>query len=75
MLPPKSCEILPTSAGPAAAPRSPARARKANRAVPPFGSFDEEILMEPGHMMPTEKPHSIQPARPIAGKEAKAASR
>ena len=59
------CVIFPTSPGPNAPPRSPAIASKANMAVPPFGSLSEHILIVPGHIMPTEKPHIIQPISPI----------
>ena len=44
-------------------------------AVPPFGHFREAMLIVPGHMMPTEKPHSAHPASPTAGKSAKDAVR
>lgn len=39
-------------------PRSPAMASRANMAVPPMGIVPEVMLMVPGHMIPTEKPHS-----------------
>ena len=38
-LPPTASAILPTIAGLTVAPKSPANARKANIAVPPFGHF------------------------------------
>ena len=57
----------PTTPGPLAQPKSPARAKKANIAVPPVGNAFEEMLIVPGHMIPTEKPHTIQPASPMIG--------
>lgn len=48
---------------PECAPRSPAIASRANMAVPPLGSRPEHMLMVPGHIMPTENPHTIQPIR------------
>ena len=62
--PPTASAIVPTMEGPMAAPRSPAKARKANIAVPPFGHFCAEMLIVPGHMIPTAKPQSAQPTRP-----------
>ena len=59
--------ILPTSAGPNAPPKSPAVARNANMAVPPPGSRLEQMLMEPGHIIPTENPHIMQPISPRRG--------
>ena len=59
--------IFPTIAGPSAPPRSPAMARSANIAVPPVGIFPEQMLIEPGHMIPTENPHIMQPRSPITG--------
>ena len=44
-------------------------------AVPPLGHFWEEMLMEPGHMMPTARPQRAQPARPSTGEADRAASR
>lgn len=67
-LPPAILEMLPTIAGPTVAPKSPAKARKANIAVPPLGHFWDEMLIVPGHIMPTEKPQRAQPASPIIGK-------
>ena len=67
-LPPATSETLPTIVGPAAAPKSPAKAKKANIAVPPLGHFCEDILIEPGHMIPTAKPQSAQPASPRMGR-------
>ena len=74
-LPPAISEILPTIVGLAVAPRSPAKAKNANIAVPPFGHFCEDRLIEPGHIMPTAKPQSAQPVRPRIGKAAKDASK
>lgn len=54
--------ISPTIVGPLIQPKSPARARKANRAVPPFGKYSLAILKEPGHITPTENPQIPQPA-------------
>ena len=39
------------------------------------GKVFEEILIVPGHMIPTENPHAIQPISPIIGLDDKAASR
>ena len=64
-LPPTASAILPTMAGLTVAPKSPANARKANMAVPPLGHFCEEILIVPGHIIPTDNPQSAQPTRPI----------
>ena len=66
---PVFCVTRPTIAGPILPPRSPAMASSANMAVPPRGNLCEEILMVPGHMMPTEKPHAIQPTSPVNGEE------
>ena len=55
-LPPANSEMLPTIVGLTVAPRSPANAKNANIAVPPLGHFREEILIEPGHIIPTAKP-------------------
>ena len=64
-LPPTASAIPPTIVGPTAAPRSPANAKKANIAVPPLGHFCEEILIVPGHIIPTDNPQRAQPIRPI----------
>ena len=45
--------IPPTIAGLTIAPKSPAKARKANIAVPPFGHFCEEMLIVPGQIIST----------------------
>ncbi len=68
-LPPLILETLPTIAGLTVAPKSPAKAKNANMAVPPLGHFLEEMLIDPGHIIPTEIPQSAQPASPIIGKE------
>ena len=70
-----ACVTSQTMPGPTAPPRSPAIARKANIAVPPSGIFLEAILIVPGHMMPTEKPHKLHPTRFKNGSGASAASR
>ena len=67
MLPPNKSATLPTIAGPIPPPRSPAIAKSANIAVPPVGNALEEMLIVPGHMIPTENPHTIHPASPIIG--------
>lgn len=73
--PPNKSEIPPTIAGLTVAPRSPAKAKNANIAVPPLGHFCEEILIVPGHIIPTEMPHSAHPANPIIGISDKEAMR
>ena len=70
-LPPTVLETLPTIAGLTVAPKSPAKAKNANIAVPPFGHFCDEMLIDPGHIIPTEIPQNAQPASPIIGKEDK----
>lgn len=67
--------IRPTIPGPILPPKSPAMARRENIAVPPFGKVFEEILIVPGHIIPTENPHTIQPISPIVGLDDKAARR
>ncbi len=68
-LPPASSETFPTIAGLAIPPKSPAKAKNANIAVPPFGQFLVDMLIEPGHIIPTEKPQTAQPIRPKIGKD------
>ena len=68
-------EKRPTIDGPIVAPRSPAKAKNANMAVPPAGHLCAEILIVPGHMIPTEIPHNAQPANPMIGVEDKEASK
>ena len=67
--------IRPTIPGPILPPKSPAMARRENIAVPPFEKVFEEILIVPGHIIPTENPHTIQPISPIVGLDDKAARR
>ena len=55
--------IRPTIPGPILPPKSPAMARRENIAVPPFGNVFEEILIVPGHIIPTENPQTAQPTR------------
>ena len=73
--PPAISERLPTIAGLTIAPVSPANAKNANIAVPPLGHFCEDMLIDPGHIIPTAKPHSAQPARPRIGVADKDANR
>ena len=61
------CVIYPIMYGPIEPPISPAIASSANIDVPPRGIFTEVMLIVPGHIMPTEKPQSMQPIRPRAG--------
>ena len=74
-LPPATSEILPTMVGLTAAPKSPARAKNANIAVPPLGKFCDDMHMEPGHIIPTANPQNAQPASPRTGNEDKDASK
>ena len=67
--------MLPTIVGLTVAPKSPAKAKNANIAVPPLGHFCDEILIVPGHIIPTETPQSAQPANPIIGIDDKDAVR
>lgn len=69
------CVITPITTGPTDAPRSPPMASSANSPVPPSGISPAAILMEPGHMMPTEKPHKMQPISPKTGAVDSAAKR
>ena len=73
--PPTESAIPPTIAGLTVAPRSPARAKKANIAVPPLGHFCDEILIVPGHIIPTANPQRAQPIRPIIETGDRAASK
>ena len=68
-------DILPIIAGPIAPPKSPASARSANIAVPPVGSICDDILIEPGHIIPTENPHNAHPINPTHGIFASPATR
>ena len=74
-LPPTKSAIPPAIAGLTVAPKSPANAKNANIAVPPFGHFCEEMLMVPGHIIPTDKPQSAQPTRPSIEMGDRAANR
>lgn len=66
---PQALETNPARVGPPEQPRSPARASKANMAVPPRGIRAEALLKVPGQRIPTEKPHSPQPTRPRTGRD------
>ena len=68
-------DTKPTRLGPALHPRSPPSASSANIAVPPVGNLSDEILMVPGHIIPTEKPQTIQPIKPAIGFDETEASR
>ena len=72
---PVFCVTNPITNGPMEPPISPAMARSANSAVPPSGILEDEILMVPGHIIPTEKPHTTQPIRFKRGYGARAAAR
>ncbi len=74
-LSPARWETVPTRLGPNAPPKSPAMARKANSAVPPWGRRGEVMLIVPGHMMPTENPQKMQPINPRTGLEDRDANR
>ena len=60
-------EIYPTSVGPPEHPRSPARASRANSAVPPFLMEAAPLLKLPGHIIPTDNPQMPQPKRDRSG--------
>ena len=64
--PPKNPEIVPTSVGPLAQPRSPAKANSANIAVLP-GSVLAARLNVPGQNRPTDNPHRPHPISESAG--------
>lgn len=66
-LPPAALETSPARVGPPPHPRSPARASRANIAVPPPRIVADALLNVPGHIIPTENPHTAQPIRFIAG--------
>ena len=74
-LSPKALAANPTTVGPLLHPKSPARARRAKRAVPPRGIEALAILKLPGHMMPTDRPQSPQPSRLSQGIGERAVSR
>ena len=61
-LPSNASAARPTSVGPLVQPKSPARAKSANIAVPPLGSSEDAMLNEPGQRIPTDRPHIPQPA-------------
>src|SRR5699024_180890 len=71
----KASEMFPTKAGPVAQPKSPARAKRANMAVPPRGIRLEARLKVPGHIMPTEKPHRLHATSASTGLGDRDASR
>ena len=75
ILSPALCVTRPTIPGPMLPPRSPAIASKANIAVPPAGNLSDEILIVPGHIIPTEKPQIIHPIKPVIGFDETEASR
>ncbi len=64
---PNRPDTNPTSVGPPEQPRSPASARNANIAVPPCLNTAADLLNVPGHMIPTDIPHSAQPKSATAG--------
>ena len=64
---PRMLEICPTIVGPTAQPISPAKANRANMAVPPPGQVFEARENVPGHIIPTLKPHRLQPSRERIG--------
>ena len=66
-LPPAISERLPTKVGLVMAPKSPANAKKANIAVPPVGHLWADMLIDPGHIIPTVIPQRAQPASPKMG--------
>ena len=57
----------PTRDGPNVPPTSPARASSAKSAVPPLGIRADVRLIDPGHIIPTAKPLTIQPAKATTG--------
>ena len=65
----------PTKDGPNVPPMSPAKASSAKSAVPPLGIRADVMLMEPGHMIPTDNPLSIQAAKLTNGTDDKDATR
>ena len=65
----------PTMEGPNVPPMSPANARRANNAVPPSGMRADVRLMEPGHMMATARPLTMQPIKAMSGTDASDAVR
>ena len=67
--------MKPTTDGPAEQPTSPANAINAYMAVPVFGKATAAVLKVPGQKMPTEKPHTAHPIRPMTGFPDRAATR
>ena len=57
----------PTMDGPTVPPTSPARAKSAKSAVPPWGILADVRLIEPGHIIATARPLNIQPIKEISG--------
>lgn len=53
--------------GPVAHPKSPAKAKKANMAVPPKGNLYAAKLNVPGQKSPTENPQREHPKRDRGG--------
>ena len=53
--------MKPTNVGPPPQPTSPARARRANNAVPPVFNDLAALLKLPGHIIPTDNPQIEQP--------------
>ena len=68
-------EMTPIRLGPMEPPKSPASAKNANIAVPPYGIVFAARLKEPGQSIPTEKPQIAHPKRPIIGLSDKAATK
>lgn len=68
MSPPKTSAIVPTRVGPAAQPKSPPKASKANIAVPPLLAYAAATENVPGHIIPTEKPTIPHPVKDNHGK-------
>ena len=62
-LPDAASDTNPTRVGPAEQPTSPARARRAKSAVPPFLSAADALLKEPGHIIPTDSPQREHPIK------------
>lgn len=63
----KQLETNPENVGPIEHPISPARASKANIAVPPYRIEAAALLKVPGHIMPTDNPQIAQNTRLITG--------
>ena len=68
-------ETNPTNVGPTEQPRSPARASKAKRVVPPARSEAAAVLKVPGHIIPTESPVRAHPIKLIMGLDVKPVSK